>query len=433
MINIGSRLEMLVDDFLIETMKELSLQMHRPCPREIALHLDAPWEGPGSHYITVLYDGDRFRMYYRGWSPQGEESTCLAYSYDGVLWEKPRLGIWEFAGSKENNIVWRGQGAHNVAPFLDANPGAKDNERYKAVAGGPLIALASADGVRWRKMREEPIITEGAFDSQNVAFWDGEQGQYVCYLRDFRDGVRTIRRATSPDFLNWTRPEWLDFGETPPEHLYTNSILPYFRAPHIYLGFPKRFVPERKAIEDWPGKGVSDGVLMSSRDGLHWRRWLEAFLRPGLDPENWTDRNNHIAWGIVPTEPGEISLYYLQHYQHPHIHIRRGTIRTDGFVSLNAPYAGGEFVTKPLTFEGACLVLNCATSAVGSIRVEIQNDSGLPMPGFSLEQCDEVFGDEIERVVTWNGRSNVGALAGKPVRLRFVMKDADLYSLRFRD
>ena len=215
MINIGSRLELFVDEYLIERMEGLSLRLHHPRPAEIALHLDAPWEGPGSHYITVFHDGSRFRMYYRGSPGEREESACLAYSYEGIYWQKRSLGIWDFQGSKENNIVWREEGAHNFAPFQDTNPAAKEEERFKAVAGGPLIGLASADGLHWKKMREEPIITEGAFDSQNVAFWDAEQGQYVCYLRDFRDGVRTIRRATSPDFLNWTQPEWLDFGDTP--------------------------------------------------------------------------------------------------------------------------------------------------------------------------------------------------------------------------
>jgi len=435
-IDIGSRLEPFVDEYLVEGMQGLALRLHHPCPREVALRLDAPWEGLCSHYVTVFHDGALFRMYYRGWPDDSgygtEDSTCLAFSDNGIRWEKPNLGIWDFHGSKENNIVWRGEGAHNFAPFLDGNPAASEDARYKAVAGAPLIAVASADGMRWRKIREEPILTEGAFDSQNTAFWDSEQGQYVCYFREWREEVRHIRRSTSPDFINWSAPEWVDFGAAPVEHLYTNSITPYFRAPHIRLGFPMRFAPGRKVMQDWPNDGLCDGVFMSSRDGLHWeRRFMEAFLRPGLEPQNWTDRNNHIAWGVVPTGPEEISVYYLQHYQHPSIYIRRGALRTDGFVSVNAPYAGGELLTKLFIFAGGSLRLNYSTSAAGSIRVEVRDDTGSPLAGLSLDRCDEMFGDEIERVVSWGGKSDLSGLVGRPVRLRFAMRDADLYSLRF--
>jgi hypothetical protein len=86
----------------------------------------------------------------------------------------------------------------------------------------------------------------------------------------------------------------------------------------------------------------------------------------------------------------------------------------------------------PVTFTGDELVINFATSAAGSVRVELQDAGGMPIPGFALEEAREQIGNEIERVVTWSGGSDVSALAGKPVRLRFGMKDADVYSLRFR-
>jgi len=430
---IDSRLELFVDDWLIDRTTGVRLQLHQPTPREVALYFDQPWEGITSAYATVFKDEDRYRMYYRGSGAEGgHQVTCYAESEDGVAWRKPALGICEFHGTKENNIVWTDDGAHNFAPFRDTNPDASADERYKAVAGG-LMALTSPDGLRWLQKGDKPIITDGAFDSLNLAFWDAVQEQYVCYLRDFRNGVRTIRRATSPDFVHWTTSEWLDFGDTPPEHFYTNATTPYFRGPHIYLAFPKRFVPSRKAVPEHPSPGVSDAVFMTSRDGLHWNRhFMEAFIRPGLDAENWTERNNMPAWGVVPTGPNEISIYYSQHYRHATAHIKRGTLRTDGFVSVRADYAGGEMVTKPLIFQGNKLALNYSTSAVGSIRVEIQHGDGTPIPGYSLQESIEVFGDEIARVVSWERGADVGQLTGQPVRLRFVMKDADVYSIQFR-
>lgn len=434
-IDIGTRLELFVDDYLIDEMDGAHLLLHSPRPAEVALRFEKPWEGSTSAYVTVFRDEDRYRMYYRGSGEEGDpQVTCYAESPDGIGWSKPELGIHEHGGSKATNIIWTGTGSHNFAPFRDANPAAPASERYKALAGGPLLALVSADAIHWRKLRDEPVLTKGAFDSQNLAFWDTVRGQYVVYFRIFADGVRAIARSTSSDFLDWSEPEQIDLGDTPPEHLYTNATTPYFRAPHIFLAFPKRFVPSRKAVAEHPFPGVSDGVLMTSRDGRHFdRRFMEAFIRPGRDPRNWTDRNNMTAWGVVPTAKDEISIYYSQHYRHPTLHLRRGVLRTDGFVSVNAPYAGAELVTKPLRFEGERLVINYATSAPGSVRVEIQDAGGTPVEGFTLADCPEIYGDEIERVVSWKAGDDVSRLSGQPVRLRFVMKDADLYSIRFAE
>ena len=197
--------------------------------------------------------------------------------------------------------------------------------------------------------------------------------------------------------------------------------------------FPKRFVPDRKVHDDWEHQGLSEAVFMSSRDGFHFdRRFMEAFIRPGPDPLNWTDRNMIVGRGVVPTGDAEISIYYVENYQHPSDRLRRATLRTDGFVSVNAPYAGGEMTTKPLVFEGGELVVNYATSVAGSVKFELQEADGKAIDGFLLPQCREIFGDEIERAVTWEGGSDVSALAGRPVRLHVAMKDADLYSVRFR-
>lgn len=439
-LDIGSRVELFVDDWLIDRIKNLNLKLHSPVPKEIAIRFDAPWEGKCSAYVTVMKDGNRYRMYYRGGPAfrqgEGKEFTCYAESKDGVNWTKPPLGMYEFNGSKDNNIVWAGFGTHNFAPFKDANPSALESEKYKAVAGGPLFALSSPDGIHWKKMQEEPIITKGVFDSLNTAFWNKEKNMYVAFVRDFRgglpNGVRDIRHCTSKDFLRWAEPEWLDYGDAPAEHLYTNAIIPYFRAPHIYLGLPKRFAPERKAIKTHNYDGVSDAVFMSSRDGVHWHRFMEAFIRPGLDQENWTDRNIMPAWGIVPTDKNEISIYYSEHFDHPDSRLRRSIMRPDGFVSINADYTGGKFATKPLTFKGKNLIINYSTSAAGSICIEIQDENGKVISGYSLNECPRIYGDEIEHIVTWNKGSDVSSLAGKPIRLKFAMKDADLYSICFK-
>jgi hypothetical protein len=178
-------------------------------------------------------------------------------------------------------------------------------------------------------------------------------------------------------------------------------------------------------------KDCSDAVLFSTRGGERYdRTFLEAFLRPGLGAENWVSRTNYPALNVVQTGPGEMSFYANRNYGQPTAHVARYALRLDGFASVNA---GGEMLTKPLRFRGRALEINYATSAAGSVRVEIQDAEGKPVPGFALADCREIIGDQIAREVSWAGGGDVSSLAGKPVRLRFVLKDADLFSLRFRD
>jgi len=216
--------------------------------------------------------------------------------------------------------------------------------------------------------------------------------------------------------------------------MYINGIQPYFRAPHYYLGTPARFLSVRTKITTHPAPGISDTVLISSRDGRHFHRWAEGFLRPSLDPEVWTDRNNFCAPGFLELSPGELSLYWVEHYRHSRPQLRRGTLRTDGFVSLHAGEEVGEILTRPLLVEGRNLEINYATSATGSIRFEICDAGGQALPGFSLAESDTLYGNELLHHVRWrSGVTTLPELAGKAIRLRIRLQDADLYSFRFTD
>ncbi len=454
---ISNRLELFVDDFLIERLEGAQLKLHEPSPAGVALRFDQPWEGSFSGYLTVIRDGGLLRMYYRGLPASGgdnstKEVTCYAESRDGITWTKPQLGLFEVFGTRSNNVVLA-QAApftHNFAPFLDTRPGVPALERFKAVGGSSksgLVAFVSGDGLRWRKLRESPVFTQGVFDSQNVAFWSEAEHCYALYFRTWTErgyqGFRTISRTTSTNFLDWSPPVEMTFGDTPMEHLYTSQTQPYFRAPHLYLATAMRFVPGRKVLTDEQAMalGVSpgyasdcaDAVLLSSRGGNRYARtFMESFIRPGLDPGNWASRAGLTALGIVPTGPTEISLYKQAHYAQPSAHLVRYTLRPDGFVSVNAPYRGGELVTKPLQFTGRELVINFATGAAGGVRAELQDPEGRPRPGFTLEDAREQVGDDVERVVRWAQGPDVSRLAGQPVRVRFVLKDADIFSMRFR-
>ena len=453
-IQIGTDRQLFVDDYLIDQLEGARLRLHEPVRREWALTADHPWE----QHLTVdgqqFRDGDRYRMFYSCSAGDPDAGAgnprmaALAESEDGIRWHKPSVGLIDHRGSTDNNLVWRGPG-NGLAVFRDCNPEAAEDARYKAIArhGRPmdsLLALASPDGVHWRQFSESPIfLDDGPFDSHNIAFWDTWRSEYVAYARSsggadgkgsFQGGVRWIRRSTSRDFVHWTPWEPVVTRDRPWEHLYTNACVQYERAPGIYLMFPSRFVPDRTPNADWPEPGISDIVLMSSRDGLNFERtFMEAFIRPGLDADNWHERSLYINRGILQTSPTELSLYGREHSSLPSVHYTRFTLRPDGFVSVNAGYDGGELVTKPLLFAGRRLELNFATSAVGSIRAEIQSAEGEPIPGYGLGDCPEHFGDEIDRTVRWSGDASLDSLAGVTVRIRFAIRDADLFAIKFNE
>jgi len=480
-IDIGSRRELFVDGWLIDKLQgDARRQLHHPTPQKVAIVHDAPWEGAGSGYHSVIRDGDLYRLYYRGSAlgvengrlKSGPQVYCYAESRDGITFTKPELGLHEYDGSKQNNIILTGLGTHNFAPFLDTRADCPAESRYKALGGtaeeGGLFAFRSADGIHWSLMQEKPVLTEGAFDSQNLAFWDATAGVYRAYFRTFTQGVttgkvwtpagyRAIRTATSRDFLAWENEADLTYEDSPVEHLYTNQIAPYFRAPHLLIGFPTRYVergwsdsmralPElelreqRAAAHLRYGTALTEGLLMASRNGVHFERWNEAFLPPGPErPATWLYGQQYIAWHAVETKsalpgaPNELSLYASEGSWHGKGNsLRRYTLRLDGFVSVNAPWKGGEVVTRPLRFEGSRLLVNFATSAAGSLRVELQDADSKPLPGFTLADCAEHFGDSIDRTVSWKSGNDVSSLAGKTIRLRLVLRDADLYAIQFR-
>ncbi len=457
-MDIGSRPELFVDYFLIDTLKNVSLQMHRPIDRGPVLTFDKPWEGQFSAYCTIIQDGNLFRLYYRGGPLDGKdgstkEYTCYAESKDGVHWIRPNLKIHNISGTFDNNVILANAApvTHNFSPFLDKRKDVNPEYKYKALGGlekSGLIAFASSDGIHWKRMQTEAVIAPRVhdFDSQNVSFWSENEHMYLCYFRHWikREGkrYRSIARTTSKDFLHWTEPVEMSFGDTPPEQLYTNQTAPYFRAPHIYISVAARFMKNRQVITKEEAeklhvnpeyyKDCSDAIFMTTRGGSRYdRTFMESFIRPGIGLDNWVSRSNYPALNIVQTSPTEMSVYLNQDYAQPTAHLHRYTLRIDGFTSINAPYKGGEMITRPFRFTGDSLMINFSTSAAGFVKVEMLDREGRKINGFELENATELIGNEIEKIVTWKGNPDLSLLNGKPVRLRFVMKDADLYSIKF--
>ena len=447
-MNISNKIEMFVDDALIDSFKGCSLKLNKPIRKEKVMTFDQPWESETSGYITVLDDNGVIRMYYRGATDRIDnknyEYTCYAVSSDGINFSRPRLGIHEHNGDKLNNIILKHvPECHNFAPFIDTKPGIHIDHKYKAVGGheridnkhAKLYGLVSSDGIHWKRMSDEPIITDGMFDSHNIAMFDRNIGKYRCYARYFDQtgliepkpyhGIRSIKSFISGNFETWDTPVNNSYDVPYKEEFYTNATICCPGAEHFYLSFPKRFVADRQRDFYTAVPAVSDAIFMSSRDGINWSRtFMEAWVRPGLDRKNWVNRNNMPACGIIDTSCNEFSMYISENYRTATNGIRRLAIRKYGFASVNAGYEGGSFTTKPFTFAGDSLFINYSTSAAGHVKVLLLDDKGL-----LLLESDIIYGDEIFEKVNFG--ASLSQFAGGQVKLVFDLKDADIYAIKF--
>ena len=474
-IDIGGRRELFWDDYMIDTDNTTATPfLHQPTKKDLVLHLTMDWEGDGCDYYNIMKDGNLYRMYYLGWkmlNPSKTEHTgsdikvCYAESRDGIHWTRPDLHIKNYDGDTNNNIILdREDGICNdFFAFKDENPKSTPAKKYKAVAempDGTLWSFISKDALHWKKFRL--VSKKGRFDTLNVAFWDSLTNKYYCYIRDFHDNeetdeysIRDIRVITSEDFREWTDPVRISFGDGAADYpLYTNNITPYYRAPHIWTGFPTRYVqkPEwlpnfddmpnpasrrlRSKIDPRLGITLTDCVFMSTRDGYNFHRFDEAWLTPGPETRwNWVYGNCYPACGMIETSTGEkdsdneLSMYCFEgKWTCQPSKLFRYTVRIDGFVSYHATFKPQILTTKPFTFKGSKLKINFATSAIGKIFIKILDKNGKEIEGF---KSNEIFGDRVDREVKFE--KSLAELHGKPIKLEFTMSDADIYSFIFED
>ena len=486
-MDIGSRREVCWDEAMIDTAEHIRVQMHRPEYRNEVLTCDACWEGNDSAvYFSLTQAENCYRMYYRGFSVQyhADGTTeidhqpvwCLAESSDGRSFHRVPLNLESFCGTKENNIVPFPEDAlrrGSVFIFRDTNPACPPDERYKALAeltDQTLCYFKSADGIDFQQVRV--LADDGAYDSLNVALWDAQSQQYFLFYRgihgsDSENGkwkrsaaklphndniVRDIRVRTSKDFVQWDTPRMIEFQpERDDVDLYINNIQKYYRADHMFLGMPVRYVDRyRDAVNipqlpGWPfrqsmmrvlereGTAVTDALVMTSRDGYSFRRTEEAFFTPGTDRgTNWIYGDCYFCYGMaetpsdIPGAPNEISLYVGNDYHAKPVTICRYALRLDGFFSWRCDYTPGTLLTKPFVFDGNALTLNFATSCAGYVRIQLTDADGALLDGYD---SGFLFGDSVERQVCFT--KPLEELSGKEVRMKLSMKDADLYSFRF--
>jgi len=499
-LDIGDRRQVFLDDRFFAASRNVELVVHPPRKTgERTLLADRPWEdGDIGVYCCVHKVGDIYHL----WYPAGP-GICYARSKDGIHFEKPSLGLTEYKGSRDNNIVIGGGAAgldkcgSEGMVFLDPTAPEDQRFRYAVRISDELkdtVVFSSPDGIHW-KLTHEHVLTFTApqkpnhLDSQNVIFWDDRIGKYVAYMRrnvkKTGPRLRTVARSESDRLGGFAEaqdapivlgPDEQDakLGDANVMDYYTSGVIKYPWAQDAYYMFPQayfHYTPRHLAEfpKDCPvNAGPLDTRFAASRDGIAWNRFdRRPFVRLGMKGE-FDSKCARVFYGLVPSVDGrEMYQYYLgsdqlhgwstvDPNQPPNERARaernnrlltaaglaptantsivsRLVSRRDGFVSVRAAYAGGEFTTPPLKFAGRELVLNVDTSAAGLLRCELLDEQSRPIEGYRLDQCDLIHTtNEIDRRVSWSGKSDVSTLAGRPVRLRIAFRDTDIYAFQFR-
>lgn len=473
------------DDFLIEKQDNTEIRMHKPTPREIAIESNAQWEGIHNGYGAIEKVGDKYYFWQRCITSYFNENCYVSKlfpnvftiheSLDGKTFKKKWVDKYLFNGKIHNNIFFF-DNRDNFAVCYDENPDCPDTEKFKAFSlgggeghpqdNGPhgLYMFVSPDGINFTPKGR--LNLPGSFDSFNIAFWDKDIGKYRLYYRgehstakgdeDFsvvnksRFIVREIRTATTTDFETFDIHGEIDYDEGKEiMQLYTNNVVKYPRAKDMFIAMPGRYAERWDSNDnlktmplsemrskfldrnDRTATGITDTLLMTSRDGVKFNRFDESFLKP-YSEYRWWYGDGWVARGIYETEsdvenaPNELSFLAVENYRTNNVNWRRYTMRLDGFVSWYAKYTGGEVLTKPFTFKGNELELNFETGAMGTLIVTVCDENGNEIEGYKT--C-EMFGDTVGRPAIFE--KDLKELEGKPVRLKFYLKDCDLYSFKF--
>jgi hypothetical protein len=444
-ITIGSARQLVFDDFFTDKRRGLDLTVNAPRKTGlIFLRADKPWESLLINaWFTLLEDRDpldpsfRYRLWYEAYATNDDLASRLAYarSRDALHWEKPDLGLQKFGAGRHNNLVFAGalgHGQHGGSVFKD--PTAPPEERYKYLylAGGYCALAVSPDGLNWKPVDpKNDDVLHWPSDTQQSAWWDADLRRYVAFVRGWSPH-RVIDRTESADVRHFPPPTTVlaaDSDDPPDTDVYNNAAIKYPYAANAYFLFPSLYHHPSDRL--WT-------VLVTSRDSVHLQRPSHAPFIPIGVPGSWDEGCVYQGLGMLRMGDELWLPYYgrvATHNSYEDKHNQGGysyaVSRLDGFVSMDAGQRLGELVTRPLIFKGARLLLNIHTLPGGVAKVELQDEAGKPLRGFAASDCDEIRCDDVAQEVTWHGRSDVSGLAGKPVRLRFLLRRTKLFAFHF--
>jgi hypothetical protein len=440
-MSIGRDKQLFVDDHVVADVRDLKLTVH-PWQKHSGnplLRADRAWEQCALVYGSVMFDDDDhcFKMWYWTYNPEGE-AMCYALSNDGLTWDKPNLGICEYAGSSQNNIV------------MVSDKSSKDMETYGAIKcpwdSDParlyktafwqrlpdgrrgVWTATSPDGLHWTKGTDP--VDPAAGDTVGF-YYDSFRSRYVVFVKTHTDRFRSRAQIESEDFVHWTEPQLIlktDDRDDQPCDLYNNSGFVWGA---MRLGLLQMFEKH-----EHPYHNRLYLELMYTADGVSWQRMprRETVLDVGADGE-W-DRTNQSQMNGAPVAVGnQMYTYYggrtgYHGYGTPgenYIGIGLATMRLDGFVSRDANPLGGQLTTVPVQFTGSTLKLNVKADW-GQCAVEILDETGNVINGYGKDDCLLLRTDAVDQPVSWRGQPSLSQLVGRPVCFRFHMKNAQLYA-----
>ena len=467
--SLSSTRYLFLDPEILIECRGAEFRINAPQRRETVIIPDRPWEQLMiTFWLTVRDEAGKLRMWYTCRDKENQPNVAYAESTDGVLWTKPNLGVYEYNGSKENNLV----GLQDLSGVFFKDPNMPAEERYIYVStsrpsGKPanrkmIYRFHSPDGLNWKR-DDVPLIRASA-DTQNVVWWDEGRREYVIYLRGWTPSPprrKVVRLSLSSlkkpsdlalsghgfrQYFDNEIPTVLQCDEQDPVRtdIYNMSAQPYAVDPSWYVAFPTflRRSPET-AAPGYKGRhiGPAEVQFAGSHDSIKWYRYdRSAYVSPPLvDP----DQRNMVFMGTGMVVRGnELWQYATEfHSRHGDVSARykrtdgfivRYVQRIDGFVSLDTGIAMGTVRTKAVVVSGKRLLLNVDTGALGEIRVGLVDVNGNAFPGFGLDDCKPFTGNTTSGIVSWQMDKDLGALKGKQVWLVMESTRTKLFSFRFQ-
>ncbi len=436
-INIADRTQLFVDDYMIaETDLERIVHEAEKTAPILEANVDNEWETNGAYlYGSVLYDDKDglYKMWYQSYNASYVEGgdaasvmACYATSTDGIHWETPNLGIVNYNGNTNNNMLGN---YHIQSVFIDED--ADESKRYKMFCyahkyGKVYTSFYSADGINWTKEKD---FVEGS-DVMCVEY-DEVNDRYFAILKlggGFGKRDQWTMRTDSEG--NWYAPvmantlaDLLDARYCYRPDAYGMGI---YERDGLYLGF------------DWafriPGTNIMEGTvspqLTVSRDlAEEWRRVSHEAIVPIGEKGEFDD--GMICTASYPIEMGDEVWLYCGAWDNDHGNTDRNAStfiakwRLDGFASMSGT---GTLTTKPVSFDGNALYLN-ANAEKGSITVSLLDKDGNTIPGF--EQSDAIKSDSVNNLVTFGGKCDLSSLAGEEVVIKLDAENADIYAFTF--
>lgn len=446
--------QLFVDDHLIDETRNVERTFHpfRKHPDNPVLTRTEPWERAVYIYGTVLptEDGDGYRMWYQ---TLGTELRTVLYatSPDGLAWDKPELGLREWEGSTANNMIFQRPHGNEIVSIIHTPWDPDPEKRYKILNHDEqgFWAAYSPDGIHITDAPNNPVFTQGGDVAQFL--WDFHRGHYVGYVKNIAHVAEQRRRVVghiaSHDVEQWPDPHlvlvpdvvddrWAAPGTVERTHFYGMSAFNYESMMLAFL-----WIFRSDDVE-----GYFDGPvhteLVASRDGIRWTR-QDGDRVPMIDvgpPGSWDAGQLYTAtqplvvgdevwvyYGACPTGHGSERWVGLDNMD---CAIGLATLRKDGFASIDAGREVGYLTTKPLEGLTGELFLNYRCGPGGYIRVELLDRDGYPIPGYRAFECDVIREDSTEELVSWAARSELPRRDDEPIRLRFMMRNASLYSFR---